>query len=223
MALTKTKTAIVVGAGLLLAAIAIIAIYARRPYPWQVQNTDGRILDQVPPQVKIVPTIFSPNEGQGYTGINGKMLGTGQPIYTLLRAAYKITKCRTVFATKPPEGHYDFIANLSEGNEEALRREIERQFNLTTKTEKRKTDVLLLTVKNRNPQGLRPSANNSFGTSVNSGPGYYRGANVLLSHLNWFLERYFEIPVVDRTGLEGRFDINLRWAQGIGNTVISRP
>ncbi len=213
MAWTKTKTAIVVGAGLLLAAITIMVIYARRPYPWQVKNewgyADGDILDQVSPQVKIVPTIFPPSDG--YSGRNGKMLGMGQSINTLLSAAYDASKYRTVFATKPSEDRYDFIANLSEGNQEALRREIERQFNLTAKTEKRKTDVLLLTVKNRNAQGLRPSANNSSGTNVNNGAGYYRGTNVLLRYLAGFLEYYFEIPVIDRTGLVGRFDISIRW------------
>ncbi len=211
MAGPKAKTAIVVGAGVLVAAIII---YERRPYPWQVQDykAAGRILDQVSPQVKIVPTIFSPSAD--WTQIyNGKMLGMARSLNNLFAQAYDASKYRTVFGIKMPEDRYDFIANLPEDNRAALRREIERQFNLTAKTEKRKTDVLLLTVKNRNVRGLRSSTNNSP-VNNNNGAGFYLDTNVPLSNLAGFLENYFEIPVVDRTGLAGRFDISIRWGAG---------
>jgi uncharacterized protein (TIGR03435 family) len=45
------------------------------------------------------------------------------------------------------------------------------------------------------------------------GAGYYHSANVPLSKLAGFLEYYFEIPVVDRTGLDGRFNINIKWPE----------
>ncbi len=196
----------------------------RRPYPWQVQDDrglpKGEILDQVSPQVKIVPTKFSPSDigyKGGFKGRNGKMWGLGQSINSLLSAAYSegnSGRYRMVFTTKAPKGHYDFIANLPEGNKEALQREIERQFNLTARTEKRKTDVLLFTVKDTNAQGLRPSANNS--SDINSNwwdPGHYYCTNMSLSNFVKCLEYYFETPVVDRTDLAGRFDIDIRWKE----------
>jgi hypothetical protein len=72
----------------------------------------------------------------------------------LLQIAYKTSECRIV-SEDIPEGYYDFIANLPERNEEALQREIEKRFLMTVQVEKRVSDVLLLTVKNRNAPGLR--------------------------------------------------------------------
>ena len=215
MAWTKAKTAIVVGVGVLLAAgtatVTVKEIRGQRPYPWQVKNADSRLLDRVPPQVKIVPTIFSPSEG--WTGNNGKLLGMGKSINDLLAIANNTSKYRMVFPPKLPEDHYDFIANLPAGNDAALRREIERKFNLTVgRTEERETDVLLLTIKYKNARGLRPGTNQRSRSS-NKGAGYYDSVDTPLSYLAGFLEYYFEIPVVDRTGLDGRFDINIQWPE----------
>jgi uncharacterized protein (TIGR03435 family) len=216
MAWTKAKTAIVAGVIVLLAVgtttVTIQEVRGHRPYPWQVENSDYRILARVPPQVKIVPTIFSPKEG--WNGSNGQMLGMGQSISNLLAAAYDTSKYRMVFSAKLPDGRYDFIANLPEGNNPALQREIRRRFNLIgARTEMRDTDVLLLTVKYKNASGLKHSANKSSDGSGNNGAGHYHWADAPLSELTGFLENYFEIPVVDRTGLAGQFDINIKWAE----------
>ena len=62
MAWTKAKTAIVVGASVLLAAgtttVTVKEIQKHRTYPWQVRNFNTGILEKVPPQVVIVPTLF---------------------------------------------------------------------------------------------------------------------------------------------------------------------
>jgi uncharacterized protein (TIGR03435 family) len=207
MAWTKTKTTIV--AGVLLAAIIIIVIYQRHRYPWQVADARGEILDKVEPQVKIVPTKFSPSGG--YTGRNGRYLGMGQSINTLLGLAYNGSRYRMVFDAKLPEGYYDFIASLPEGNQEALRREIETQFNLTAKTEKLKTNVLLLTVKHRNAPGLKARETNSEVCNMETKAGHYYCDNGLISYLAQYCENYFEIPVIDKTGLAGKYDISFKW------------
>jgi uncharacterized protein (TIGR03435 family) len=134
----------------------------------------------------------------------------GQSINTLLGLAYNGSRYRMVFETKLPEGYYDFIASLPEGNQEALRREIETQFHLTAKTVKRKTDVLLLTVKNRNARGRETNSN---GSNTNTKAGHYYCENGPISNLAVFLEYYFEIPVVDKTGIMGQFDISFKWLE----------
>ena len=216
MAWTKAKTAIVVGASVLLAAgtttLTVKEIRGHRPYSWQVRGIGTKILDRVPPQVKIVPTIFPPSDG--YMGSNGRMLGTGLSLRNLLPIAYHISKYRMVLDTELPEQNYDFIANLREGNDVALQREIQRQFHLVGKTETRETDVLLLTTKYRNVRGLKSTAAAHSGSSnINNGPGFYKCSNAPLEFLATSLEYYFETPVIDRTGIAGNFDIDLKWGE----------
>jgi uncharacterized protein (TIGR03435 family) len=218
MAWTKAKTVIGAGACVLLIAIAIRAIYEYyRYYPWQVQYPDSTILDRAPPQIKIVPARFS--SGGGFAGDNGKMLGIGQSIDTLLQIVYNTDKSRMVFSTELPKGNYDFIANLPEDNVQALRREFEKTFNLTTKKEKREIDVLLLNIKRKNTGGLRSSATPRSPGSSEWWGDQYHCVNVPLSTLTAFLEQRFNIPIVDQTGLSGKFDIDVSWRHSYPDTL----
>jgi len=57
--------------------------------------------------------------------------------------------------------------------------------------------------------GLQLSA--AEGGSAQSDDGHFSCANQPLSCLTSMLETHFNLPVVDHTGLTGRFDINLSW------------
>jgi uncharacterized protein (TIGR03435 family) len=214
MAWTKAKTAAVAVTAVILATgtttVIVKEIRGHRPYTWQVQNADTGILNRVPPQVKIVPTIFSPTD-RGFNMSDNKMLGMGQTINSLLGAAYQISRYRIVFSAQPPAGNYDFIANLPDGNNTALQREIERQFNLTARKETRETDVLVLTRKYRNAPGLKPNPGKSSNVNNDYGAGRWRGSNLTSQNIAGRLERFFKIPVVDHAGLTGRFNVDLKW------------
>jgi uncharacterized protein (TIGR03435 family) len=229
-ALQSTKIVIAVAAGVLLAATTALVVYENQRYPWQVTGTREMWdqLAQSPPQVKIVPTIFSSaavnaSDGHRYIGIRQRVVG-------LLQIAYKTSECRIV-SEDIPEGYYDFIANLPERNEEALQREIEKRFHLTVQVDKRVSDVLLLTVKNRNAPGLRLGKADSAsevacavcetGTAADGktkSTGYYRGpyyGRGRFSPFVVFLERALTIPIVDRTSLAGGKPIvNIQWDWG---------
>jgi len=210
MAWTKTKTAIVAGVGVLLAAgiatVTVKEIQEHRTYPWEVPQWSANIMNKVPPQVRIVPAKF-PLGGMGE--IDGKMMGIGQPLSSIFPHAYGINWAHTLCKVQLPPGNYDFIANLSEGSAQALQREIERKFGLKVKRETRETDVLVLTVRNAGMPGLKPASSQS--SQLNEDSGRFLGRNSPLANLSSFLESCFQIPVTDGTGLTRNFDIDLKW------------
>ena len=217
MAWTKAKTAIVIGASVLLAAgtttVTVKEIQSYRAYPWQVRNFDTRLLDKVPPQVAIVPARFRQFGGSG-SG-NNKMMGLGISVTNLLQYAYDQSSARTIFPDKMPPDKYDFIANLPSGNEAALQKEIQRTFGLEGRRETRETDILLLKIQHSDASGLKPAdprrLEHNSTSSSRSGAGDFSCRNEQLSNLARFLEGRFEIPVIDQTGLTNHFDIDLKW------------
>jgi uncharacterized protein (TIGR03435 family) len=213
MAWTKAKTAMVIGAGLLLAAgtatMTVPQLIQNRTYPWQVQYVRSDMLNRLPPQVHIVPTKF---KGTVSVSSNDKVLGISHPIESILLVAYgEPSSSRMVSSTKLPEGKYDFIANLPQNSHEGLQRELKRKFGLSASHQTRETDVLRLTVKNASADGLRFSKSQNGSATVNA--GQFSCVNQPFSCLTSMLENQLNVPIIDATGLTGRFDIDLTWDQ----------
>src|ERR1700722_16078632 len=135
---TKTKTEIVVGV-LLVTGIATIAVKKiedkKAAAVWRVASTnwndEDKVLARVPPQILILPAKFSEKEvgygpaGEFGTTLDGKMIGIGVPIASIIKIAYSSaehdwTHGQTIISTNIPSGRYDFIATLTNGNAEAL-------------------------------------------------------------------------------------------------------
>jgi len=212
MAWTKAKTAIVVGASVLLAAgtttFTVKEIHNHRMYSWEVPNPNIRLLEQAPPQVTILPAKFLKSGGGGWAANNGRVLGISAGIIDMLEAAYA-TQARMVFSTELPQDRYDFIANLPNGTAQALQAEIKKRFGLVGRREMIETNVLVLTVRHSNAPGLKP--NRTGGHNNNPQFGEYSCVNQPISALIYFLELYLGTPVIDRTGLAGGFDMDVKW------------
>jgi uncharacterized protein (TIGR03435 family) len=216
MAWTKAKTIAAVGGAVLLAAttvtVTVKQIVDHRSYPWQVRSLSSDLLDRVPPQVRIVTTKF-PKSGALWVSSSDKVIGIGQPIESILLMAYnQPSLARTILTTNLPAGKFDLIANLPQNSREALQREVKRQFGLSGSRRSYETNVLRLTVKHSGANGLRVSK--SQGGSVSTGSGQFSCSSQPLSSLKSSLETQLQVPVVDETGLSGRFDIELNWDEG---------
>jgi len=213
MAWTKAKTAIIGSAVVLLVAgtatVTVKEIHNHRMYSWEVPSPDIKVLEQAPPQVTIFPAKFLKSGGGGWVAQNGRVLGISTGIIDMLEAAYA-TQARMVFTTELPQERYDFIANLPTGTAQALQMEIKRKFGLVGRLETIETNVLVLTVKYPNAPGLK--ANRTPGRSMcNPQFGEYTCANQPISGLTYFLELYLGTPIIDRTGLQGGFDMEVKW------------
>ena len=223
MAWTKAKTAIVVGATVLLAAgtttVTLKEIQKREfDDTWRTQDvlTMFKKVNQVPPQVRVLPSKFRPTKFRprgDWLFSHGKTMGVAVPAEIVVNAAYGCElPDRVVLTTSLPDGNYDFIANLPEGNHEALQRVIRRKFGVVAKWEMLETNVLLLTVKIPNAPSLSPTAKKQSPAEY-YGTTSYGAVDKPLTNLVNFLEANAGLPVVDQTGLTGRFDFDLKWIE----------
>jgi RNA polymerase sigma factor (sigma-70 family) len=108
MAWTKLKTAIVVGAVLLLiagaATVTVKEVREHRTYPWQIQDFNTDILRKVPHEVMIVPVKFRSTVGGGLEWLNDgglpdgdQVLGIGQSNQEIISSAYGQSFARIIF------------------------------------------------------------------------------------------------------------------------------
>jgi uncharacterized protein (TIGR03435 family) len=223
MAWTKLKTTLVAGVGLLLAAgTATVTVNQFFPLynaaqPWQLASISSESLRQAPRRLLILPTVAAQRRvevGRGgmVTMPEGRSLGLNQTVASLLAFAYGADGThRMVIDTPLPDGRFDLLCNLEQGNSSALQQALKHKFGVVGRKETRETDALLLKVKATAAPGLQPSAGTYGGMSAGNGRLSIQGQPI--SSLLRNLEGWFGMPVVDRTGLEGRYDIELTYDQ----------
>ena len=225
MAWTKAKTAVAAGVIILLAAgtttIAVTKIAAHRtqvlsatdlswaddPKYWA---TDSRVLQKLPAGVFIFrPTHFANSGGAVWT--DNRMSLKNQSVTDLVDSAYSFPSTRTIFLTAAPADHFDVMATIPNSNN-LLKDELQKRYGLTAHTEIREMDVLLLKVQNPNPPNLKHRTLNGMSTWV-GGNGKIDIRNQDLSGFFSSVGSHLGIPVIDETGLKGRYDLKLEWHQ----------
>ncbi len=223
MAWTKAKTAIVSGVVVLLAAgtttVTIKAIAAHRvDESWRVPNPDH---DHAPFLVEILPTKFPDSVDSLNRGSRGdNWIGIGRRVRDIAGIAYGWRTGRILFADTEPTDRYDFISTLPQGSAAALQAELKRKLGFVGHREMRDMDVLVLKVRRSNAPGLKPPID---GRNDGCSRGRYHCDNAPLysdsAHfpgITRFLEEYFEMPVIDQTGLTQNYHIDLKWNERWG-------
>ena len=226
MAWTKAKTIIVVGvAVIIVAGTATLGVKKYEAHQaaldsWRIPRFAPDTVATAMPQVRILPTKFKPPVYGSLTDGTGKWAGVRAPVRDMVRIAYDWPPGRIVFPAGEPTARYDFAATLDEGATEALQQKIRQTLGFVARPETKDTDVMVLKVRNPNAPGLKPHllgpVNGLFdanGGIISKGlpismppPAPYWG-------LTRFLEMYLQMPVVDETGLAGRYDIEFRWQE----------
>ncbi len=209
MAWTKLKTAVVIGVvvAAMAAPIIIHQVERYRANMWEVQEPTLDLLRKATPQVRIIPTKF---QSSRWLDEEGRSLGIAQSLKIIIGAAHGMWASQIILDTPLPQGRYDVIANLPQGSPEALQQEIKRQFGVVGRREMQEEPVLLLKVKDPEADGLKQHGAWSDPAVVYKN-GEYFWNNKPLSDLAGQLGFYFNRPVMDETGREGRFDFSLKW------------
>jgi uncharacterized protein (TIGR03435 family) len=230
MAWTKAKTAVIAGVGILLAAGTTTVIvervvanpgtsssgpaWADDPAKWQLNS---RTLDSLPPAFILRPTRFA--GGGGSVGTGKRQLARDDTVKDLIASAYSFGGTRTVYPPDLPTNRLDYLYTLPGHPEESLKRELKNRFGLTAHTENREMDVYRLRVKNSSPPNLKLHPGKDWNSSWNGG---VNGATIVNESLGGFIgtiEGRMERPVLDETGLNGRYDLWINWQPRTGESA----
>jgi uncharacterized protein (TIGR03435 family) len=184
-------------------------VYKAKPGEWQVPQPDPSLLESTPPQVTIVPTKFGPGaEVRAGWGMRreDKAIGIGMTPRFIVQSAYNWKSSqRMIFPDQISTAQYDFIANLSTGALEGLQQEIKKKLGLVAERETRTMEVLVMRVHHADAPGLKKVTVPQSGSPTASGVVRfsYAGMDTLAN----YLEGSLSTPVVDQTGLTGKFEI----------------
>lgn len=150
---------------------------------------------------------------EGSLVMNEKFMGRGVTVPELLAVAYGVSRSRLRLPEgKPwPEVRYDYLVTLDSGQREALQRAIRERLGLVAHPETREEEVFVMTAQPGDFENRRPSEENAGGTRVNHSDRMLVLRNAPMRALVGNLERLLGAPVVDESGLRGRFDMTLEW------------
>ena len=222
MAWTKMKTAIAVGAGLLLATGTTSVMVRQALSPsvdeslWQMNLANLR---KAPPGTLIIrPTRFSDNRAM--SNADGPMIAHDVDFVGLLQFAYgsidadgfrhSFSGQRMILPAGIPKGKFDLMFICPNTQMEKLQQAISRKFGFTLNKETRPTGVLVLKIKD---SALLASHVSRRGAKVEyeNGDTSVRWANVPMTTVMQFLEGVFDQPVVAEADFPGGYSFSFPW------------
>jgi uncharacterized protein (TIGR03435 family) len=214
-----------------VAALAVIAVYGCGAVRAQDAAAGDGIVqpkmmakDADPDWEVVTVKLSDPNARNDTFDVRGRHVILGnRTVETILRLAYGVQKSQIVGL--PDWGtteHFDAdgIPNV-EGQpnlkqfQAMLRKLLAERFGLVTHTEQRELSVYALTVAKGGPK-LTPSKGDPNGLpndddTENAGQATVRMNNTTMREFALDLLFHTDRPVVDRTGLTGRYDFQLKW------------
>jgi len=218
MAWTKAKTAVVIGAGVLLAAVTTTVIVKESNLfkvnkssgiDAYISDSDMQVFLVAPPIIAIQTTHFPKYQGITARFYGSKMAGRDQTLQELIAIAYHFHIPRIIFPPNMPTNHYDFLCTVANNPHEKFQAEIANTLGYTAQVETKAVDCQLLKVADAGVGKLKA------GDSSQPVPLDHRIAfdypNHPISALANALEIRFRMPVIDQTGLAGKYNMVVDW------------
>ncbi|MGA2849326.1 MAG: TIGR03435 family protein [Terracidiphilus sp.] len=175
-----------------------------------------------------------PDDTKGGFQVGGhRLFIQNQTVNDLIGVAYAIHPKQIVDG--PPwleTEHYDIVGQADvEGYpnlkqiQQMLQSLLETRFNLKFHREKRELSIYAITVAKAGPKLTKHTApSNGLPTQSGSGTGDGRRfTNNSMSDFALGMQAFLDKPVVDQTGLEGRYDFVLRWSPDDASTDSPNP
>jgi len=155
------------------------------------------------------------------TGDNGLMpiLARNISLAQMMATAYDVDTYKVVLPPGAPVGGFDLLLTGPEATRTRLQAEIRSQLGYAAHIESRPTNVLLLTLRQAGAAGLQPSKSTSSRSRTTFAGWETSFSNVPISNLVSSLQIFFDPPIIDRSGLTGRFDISLNITAVEGDSV----
>ena len=129
----------------------------------------------------------------------------------LVQNAFQVSSSRIVFERELPEGAFDVLVEVGPDDLRypLLHQALEAAFEIQLQPEEREMDVYRLVRTGGSAPGLDAAQGEAF--SSRGGRGSYTATAVTGARLARWLEGRVGRPVVDASGLEGHFDVELSW------------
>lgn len=165
-------------------------------------------------EVSLRPTTLDGRRGR--TG-RGFYQGEGFPVDHLVAYAWGVPTTRLSVEADLPEQRYDLLVRTGgESQKEAraaARLALESVFGLESGTEMQEREVWLLTRLPETESKLQPAV---VKTGFSYGHGRMTALSITVGYLADVLEGLLGKPVLDQTGLDGNWEVELEWDQGEG-------
>jgi uncharacterized protein (TIGR03435 family) len=174
--------------------------------------------------VTIKPT--DPNDTVSHINIQGRhVMVEGEPLESMLRFAYSVQRGQIVGAPEwMKTERWDVsgvpnvpgLPNLPQF-QSMMRKLLVERFGLTFHREQREMPVFALTVAKGGAKLVKSTRDPSLGPGSGGGAANgiedHRYTNTSMSALALMLMIYVDRPIVDQTGMQERYDFQLRWTR----------
>ncbi len=173
-------------------------------------DKSARLFNILPPVLIIRPTRF---QNRGEIVSNDRILGRRLTLVDLLRDAYDphMSSHCLLPPDFPKEAEFDLMLTLTNKPREALATEIRNRFGYTAHFETVLTNALLLTVKNPAGPALQPTQGGRPEYPMRFPEKRMFIKNQEMSGVASCFNAFLHTLVIDRTGIKGRYDIDLQW------------